>query len=75
MGQLVEKFSIEDDAPLGECCPACGASFDGGPIPENIRHHYSPPYRWSRKIGLVDRDLDMTTRYQCPDCSHIWNAT
>jgi hypothetical protein len=55
-----------------EACPSCGADFDSGPIPENIRHYYSPPYRWSRRIAVVDRDLDMCVAYRCPDCNHEW---
>lgn len=51
-------------------CGACGADFDGGPIPENIRQHYSPPYRWSRRVALVDRDLDRQVAWKCPDCGH-----
>lgn len=49
-------------------CRKCGVSFDGGSIPENIREHYSPPYRWSRRIGIYDRDLDRTVAWRCPDC-------
>lgn len=40
-------------------CPKCNADFDGGPIPEHLRKHYSPPYRWSRLIG-VERLEDVT---------------
>jgi len=57
---------------LSDACPSCGASFDGGPIPENIRQHYGPPYRWSRRIAIVDRDLDRCVAYRCPDCAHEW---
>lgn len=51
-------------------CAACGASFDGDPIPEAIREHYSPPYRWSRRIALYDRCRDRTVAMRCPDCGH-----
>jgi hypothetical protein len=54
----------------GTHCPACNADFDGGPIPENIREHYSPPYRWSRRVGLSDGDRIFAWR--CPDCEHQW---
>lgn len=52
-------------------CPKCKADFDGGPIPENIREHYSPPYRWSRAISIsvLDGDHD---HWKCPDCQHEW---
>lgn len=51
-----------------EVCSKCGADWDGGEIPENIREHYSPPYRWSRRISVYDRDRDRTVAYRCPDC-------
>ena len=53
-------------------CPECKTDLDGGPIPENIREHYSPPYRWSRVIALIDRDKDRQTHWICPDCKHKW---
>ncbi len=54
----------------GDRCPKCNANFDGGPIPEEIREHYPPPYRWSRKIGISDGD-DIY-EWRCPDCEHRW---
>jgi predicted Zn-ribbon and HTH transcriptional regulator len=55
-----------------ERCPKCNANFDGGAIPESIRQHYSPPYRWSRKIGISDGE-DIFA-WKCPDCNHDWLA-
>ena len=49
-------------------CPHCNVSRDGGPIPEKIRQHYGPPYRWSNIIGISSLDLDRTIGYQCPNC-------
>lgn len=57
----------------GERCPKCGADFDGGPVPEKHRKHYSPPYRWSRKIGIYNPDKDMTMKWKCPDCGYEWD--
>ncbi len=51
-------------------CPHCSASLDGGPIPENIREHYGPPYRWNRVIGISNGDN--VTRWLCPDCKKEW---
>jgi predicted RNA-binding Zn-ribbon protein involved in translation (DUF1610 family) len=51
-----------------ETCGKCGASWDGGPIPRNIREHYSPPWRWSRRIGLYDTGQDRTVAWRCPEC-------
>lgn len=56
-------------------CLKCKASFDGGPIPENIREHYSPPYRWSRLIGIQISSLyDGVSYWRCPDCKYTWKA-
>lgn len=62
------------DQPGGRAnyCPACNAAFDGGPIPAAIREHYSPPFRWSRRIAIYCRDRDRTVAYRCPDCQHEW---
>lgn len=49
-------------------CPHCGASMGGGPIPEDSRHLYGPPYRWSRAIGIYSLDRDRTVGFECPDC-------
>lgn len=57
-----------------ECCPKCKADFDGGPIPENIRQHYSEPFRWSRAIAIVDRERDKQVAWKCPDCEHEWTS-
>lgn len=59
-----------DVAGLADRCPACDADFDAGPIPEEHRQHYSPPYRFSRRIGIVWGDRVQVWR--CPDCSHEW---
>ena len=59
---------------MSERCPKCDADLNGGEIPENIRRHYSPPYRWSRKIRIYSYEADATIGYQCPDCSAIWPA-
>lgn len=59
-----------------DTCPHCHSDLDGGPIPENIRQHYSPPYRWSRKV-LVKCGRAIAPGhdyYQCPDCKGTWPA-
>jgi len=53
-------------------CPKCKADLDGGEIPESIREHYSPPYRWSRCIGIYSTERDRTTHWKCPDCGAEW---
>lgn len=40
-------------------------------FPEHLREHYSPPYRWSRRTAIYDRDKDSTVAWQCPDCGHV----
>lgn len=53
-----------------ERCPRCDADLDGGEIPENIREHYSPPYRFGRVIAIVEDDR--FSRWKCPDCGNQW---
>lgn len=51
-------------------CPKCGTSWDAGPIPEKDRAHYSPPYRFSRLIGIeYHGKYDGVWEYACPDCN------
>lgn len=52
-------------------CPKCKASMDGGPIPDVLRDHYSPPHRWCRAIWVKINDKDRD-HWQCPDCKHEW---
>lgn len=62
-----------NELDLKDCCPRCRADFDGGPIPEEIREHYSPPYRWSRKIGIeISEIYDGVSYWKCPDCLYTW---
>lgn len=50
-------------------CPACLSSWDGGEIPENIRQHYSPPYRWKKVIGVeIPGVYDGVHHWACPNC-------
>lgn len=45
-------------------CPHCNASLFGEEIPEDIRAHYSPPYRWrvrSRNIVLIEIEPSPTS--------------
>ena len=35
-------------------CLACGADWDGGLIPEDIRGYYWMQYHWSRRIWIYD---------------------
>lgn len=53
-------------------CPSCHVSLDGGPIPEDMQQHYSPPYRWSRAVSVYSRDTDKHEHWMCPDCKHEW---
>lgn len=55
-----------------ETCPACGIDLNGEEIPVSMRSSYSPPYRFSRVIGIYDMDADMTIAWKCPDCGHQW---
>jgi hypothetical protein len=52
-------------------CPKCGADWLGGNIPKVERKHFSPPYKWSRVIGVEDGAIyDGVAWWKCPDC--LW---
>jgi predicted RNA-binding Zn-ribbon protein involved in translation (DUF1610 family) len=51
-------------------CPKCLANLDGGAIPKKLRRHYSPPYRWSRLIGIEILGDDYISSWKCPDCGY-----
>ena len=57
-------------SPEPDRCAACGADWDDGPIPEDMRQHYAPPHRWTRRIALVDRGRDKVMAWKCPDCGN-----
>lgn len=41
---------------------------------EDIKNYYSPPYRWSRIIGIEDpRVYDGVSWWKCPDCGAMWD--
>ena len=55
-------------------CPECGMSWDGGDIPAEDRKHYSPPYKWSRVIGVEDPKIyDGVSYWMCPMCESMWD--
>lgn len=56
-------------------CPHCDADLNGDEIPENIREHYRPPYRWRREVAIYCRERDRVTAYECPDCKKQWSAS
>lgn len=52
-------------------CPKCKSSWIGGPIPDDIKHHYAEPHVWKREIGIDGGYMgiyDGIVAYQCPDC-------
>lgn len=49
-------------------CPECNTSWVAGTIPKQSREYYSPPYFFSRLIGISDSKLDRVVEYVCPDC-------
>jgi hypothetical protein len=52
-------------------CPNCNSNWIGGEIPDDLKHHYSPPYVWKREIGIDGGYLgiyDGIVALKCPDC-------
>lgn len=42
-------------------------------IMERVKSSYSPPYHWSRVIGIEDPMIyDGVSWWKCPDCEHTW---
>lgn len=57
-----------------DTCPACGASMQAEPIPEEHRHHYGDKTHYSRVIGVeVPGVYDGILYWLCPDCGHKWH--
>jgi len=43
-------------------------------LKERVQELYSPPYRWSRCIGIEIRgEYDGLSYYKCPDCNVTFN--
>ena len=53
-----------------ENCPECGANWVDLPIPEEYWENYSPPYFYSRVIGIELLGEDRINHWLCPDCKH-----
>lgn len=51
-------------------CPECGTNWVESLIPEERREHYSPPYFYSRVIGVEPIGEDRIAYWLCPDCKH-----
>jgi hypothetical protein len=55
-------------------CPICKESWDSGDIPKKYREHYSPPYKFSKLIGVeIQGEYDGISEWQCPFCKTIWD--
>jgi len=52
-----------------ENCPECGANWVHKLIPLKYWENYSPPYFYSRVIG-VELSGDRVDHWLCPDCKH-----
>lgn len=51
-------------------CPHCNANWVDKPIPKERREFYSPPYFFSRVIGVEPLYEDRIAYWLCPDCKH-----
>jgi len=60
------KNSVDPDT---EVCPACGADWQGPPIPLESRQYYGDSTHFSRLIGVEIRGKgDRVDHWKCPDC-------
>ncbi len=49
---------MRKSVPIPFNCPGCGVQLGANDNPQ-----------FSRVIGVYDMDLDITTHWECPDCS------
>lgn len=63
--ERMQKFITQDRKVLGKYL------YDKFGI--EIRGSYSPPYRFSRVIGVEIQGYDGISYWQCPDCNQTWN--
>ncbi len=55
------------------CCPYCGKCQDGPDVAEVHHKYYSPPYKYSRLIGIETGGYDGCSQWQCVDCNAKWS--
>lgn len=53
-----------------ENCPNCNSNWVDSIIPEQYRENYSPPYFYSRVVGVELLGGDRVDHWRCPDCNH-----
>ena len=66
------EHDIDHGTGTPSTCQKCGASLIGDDIPAHLHQHYSPPYRFSRAIAIVDPYEDRQVAWRCPDCTAEW---
>ena len=59
-----------NDITTLENCPNCNSNWVDSIIPEQYRENYSPPYFYSRVVGVELLDGDRVDHWRCPDCNH-----
>lgn len=62
-------MKYEDITKL-ESCPNCNSNWVDSVIPEQYRKNYSPPYFYSRVVGVELLGEDRISYWLCPDCNH-----
>ena len=59
-----------NDITTLENCPNCNSNWVDSIIPEQYRENYSPPYFYSRVVGVELLGGDRVDHWRCPDCNH-----
>lgn len=49
-------------------CPACGVSWIGNPIPDDLKKEYGNKSHFPRIVEVRDWKTNKITAYECPDC-------
>jgi Zn-finger nucleic acid-binding protein len=64
--KMTEKFLVQDRKKISH--------FMFKNFNVDIDGYYSPPYRWSRVVGIeIQGVYDGISYWQCPDCNTVWN--
>lgn len=72
-GSILETFIKQRDEGV-----KCWKDMSDEQIEKEMKESYSPPYRWSRKIGIEldynhPKHYDGISYWQCPDCKTTFN--
>ena len=66
---------MKPDVTKLENCPECNTNWVDKLIPQEYWENYSPPYFYSRVIGIEHLGEDRISYFMCPDCKHHFDRS